>query len=122
MNSAARADEEEPSRIRAARNALRIDLCRIDQCRIGGDRELDDHRRAGAWHAVDREPAAVKLDDGLGEGQAQAHALIAGIVGGALAVERSNDEVEILGPYADPGIADDDLEGRARFLARDRHG
>ena len=62
---------------------------------VDGDRELDGDGRARALDAVDGEAAAMKLDDGLGEGKTQAHTLIARVVGGPLAVERTDHEIEI---------------------------
>ncbi len=49
------------------------------------------------WTLLIERLAAVKLDDGLREGKAQAHALIARVVGGPLPVKRTDDEIELFG-------------------------
>src|SRR6185312_5220071 len=82
----------------------------------GGRRAVDDavgrqqDRDGGAAPecAVDRECAAMELDQALDEGQAEAAALVAAgepVVDLAEACERDSD---VFGRHADAGIGDDD--------------
>src|SRR5262245_32350976 len=95
--------------------------CGIVQCGVGRDRELYGDRRARTFDALDGKLAAVQLDDRFRKRQAQSHALVAGIVSRPLAMEGTNDQVEISLRYANARVADNDVEHRSGAFAGDRH-
>jgi hypothetical protein len=63
--------------------------------RLTGGREVNVKRRAGAGRGVDREGAAVLMDDGVGDREAEAHAFLhAAAFGRKVGVENFRDDVE----------------------------